>query len=400
MMFIPLGGASSVGRLPKDAFVAPDVGETGRTFRQQAEPEPLDQDVIKSLLAAPPFTGRARIDQVRSTVKAPVSFAIAVPVRNEEALLPASLAALDAAMKRVEVIGAVVFVVNDSHDASSALILDWARNARRHVLVADTLFADEMRFAPFARRLALDLAAMLAPGGNLLTTDADSRVDPAWLAVKLAALREGADLVCGAVTIDEADLSRLPASVHECGALERAYKACSASLWHLWTGHDGLPAAIPALAASLAISTRCYRALGGLPTPKSGEDKALARLAGEAGMTIVCRDDALVVTSGRTEGRTPGGVSDALSERATSANPLCDDDLVPIALLHRRAELWNGLAPEPDRAARFAQALGRDPSLTGPRMRQDQVASELAKAEALLVEANATGDGADLLLDA
>ena len=48
----------------------------------------------------------------------------------------------------------------------------------------------------------------------------------------------------------------------------------------------------------------------------------------------------------------------------------------------------------------FAQALGRDPSLTGPRMRQDQVASELAKAEALLVEANATGDGADLLLDA
>ena len=288
-----------------------------------------------------------------------MSFAIAVPVRNEEALLPASLAALDAAMKRVEVIGAVVFVVNDSHDASSALILDWARNARRHVLVADTLFADEMRFAPFARRLALDLAAMLAPGGNLLTTDADSRVDPAWLAVKLAALKGGSrpGLRC-VVTIDEADLSRLPASVHECGALERAYKACSASLWHLWTGHDGLPAAIPALAASLAISTRCYRALGGLPTPKSGEDKALARLAGEAGMTIVCRDDALVVTSGRTEGRTPGGVSDALSERATSANPLCDDDLVPIALLHRRAELWNGLAPEPDRAAQLRAGAG------------------------------------------
>ena len=150
---------------------------------------------------------------------------------------------------------------------------------------------------------------------------------------------------------------------------ESAYRQSLARLWH-----DGrerrMPFSAQALGASLAISTSCYTAIGGLPTPVAGEDKALARLAREHGYGVIQSARARVITSGRIEGAASGGVSDALRERMTSGNPACDEALVPVALLRRRARVWNALAGSADAGLVFERRCEEVPQLSHTQMRR------------------------------
>ena len=347
----------------------------------------LEQDI---------FAHRVTIDRVLSFNLASSAFAVCIPVRDEHALLPTMLTALDCALGDTREPGTLVFVVNDTLDDSIALLAEWARARRRSALVADVRFHAEIRGAPHARRLALDIGASLAPHGFLMTTDADTRVDPDWVLANLAHLRDGADLVCGTVTLDERDAEQLPALVHECGALESAYRQSLARLWQQWTGGDELPFRVQALGASLAISTSCYTAIGGLPTPVAGEDKALARLAREHGYGVIQSARARVITSGRIDGRASGGVSDALRERMTSGNPACDEALVPVALLRCRARVWNALAGLVDASSMFERRCEEDPQLSHTRMRRLDVARELEFADQLLRSGTTALDVHDL----
>ena len=340
---------------------------------------------VRQMLAAEPFRDRAVCMQIATTVQAPCAFAVCVPVCNEEDLLPTTLAPLDQAFAQADGgEGAAVFVVNDTSDASFALIADWAKRAGRPSLILEVAFDLAIRCAPFARRLALDMGAHIAPAGDLLTTDADTCVAPQWIAANRRLLARQDALVCGTVDLDPADLERLPGRVHECGALERAYGAGLAELWALWTGGAAYPLPVAALGASLAMRAASYRRIGGLPTPSSAEDKALARAARRHGYPVIASQEACVVTSGRTRGRTAGGVSDALRERMTSDNPACDEDLVPVSLLKRRADLWNSLAPLPGREALFLQACSERRLQPNARMRRLDVVREEAIASALL----------------
>jgi hypothetical protein len=83
--------------------------------------------------------------------------------------------------------------------------------------------------AGFARRLALDLAALWLEradrrDGVLLTTDADSRVPPQWLARNLAAIHAGCDAVAGRVTLEPAEEGLLPQALMRRTAREDAYE--------------------------------------------------------------------------------------------------------------------------------------------------------------------------------
>ena len=348
------------------------------------------EQAAERLLRQAPYHGRAAIRSIAGIPPAgPASFCVCVPLRNEEALLPGMLGALDRACNRVSESGVAVFVANDTTDGSIGLLRSWARTSALAVVIVDLTLDPAIRGAPFARHLALELGALMVPNGRLFTTDADTQVDRDWLAANLRLLDQGADMVCGKVDLNKSDLAVLPTRVHECGRLEDDYAEATGQLWRLWTGSDCQAPALQALGASLAIRTECYRAVGGLPTPHSGEDKALARLALAHGFAVVSSDEARVVTSGRTEGRTQGGVSAALRERATTDNPPLDEDLVPVAVLRRRAALWNQLAEGVERTMIFQRACQTDPGLHTPRMCRRDVEREIAVARhhlALLVK--------------
>src|SRR6185437_9299152 len=59
--------------------------------------------------------------------------------------------------------------------------------------------------------------------GVLLTTDADGRVAPDWIAANLAAIRDGAEAVAGRAEIDPVEAKAIPAHLHADDALECAY---------------------------------------------------------------------------------------------------------------------------------------------------------------------------------
>src|ERR1700710_2246631 len=55
----------------------------------------------------------------------------------------------------------------------------------------------------------------------LLTTEADGRATPGWLAANLTALATGVDVICGCAEIDPCDAELIPKHLHEDDALER-----------------------------------------------------------------------------------------------------------------------------------------------------------------------------------
>ena len=76
-----------------------------------------------------------------------------------------------------------------------------------------------------ARRIAMEHAALLGRDGALLTSDADARLGPDWIAANLAALAAGADAVAGRAVTEPEGAKRIPAHLHAIDARECAYAA-------------------------------------------------------------------------------------------------------------------------------------------------------------------------------
>lgn len=328
---------------------------------------------LRRLLAAEPFANKVRVTCTDWPARTGAAHAVAIPVRNEIALLPRALASVEAAMAEAGGRGVAVLVVNDTRDASADCIRDWARDAPCEVALIEAEFDEAIRGAVHCRRLALDCAAALVrPGGALLSSDADSHVAPGWIARCLAELAAGAHFVCEDVRLDERELARLPAIVRRTGEVERAYFKASERLWQLWTQGRAGAFAWRASGASMAVSLDAYRAIGGLPLPAIGEDAALCAELLRRGYRAVQLDDAGTRTSARTDGRAAGGCGGELARRACSDDPACDPRLLPVKELHRSAErrMHCGLATKK-----------RTPS-----MRLSEVERELVKARRLLDE--------------
>lgn len=335
-------------------------------------PEPVPGP-LRRLLAAEPFVGRVRLTSSEWPVRALASHAVAIPVRNEITLLPRALAALEAAMEKIDLPGVAVFVVNDTRDASADCIRDWMHEAPCAVALVEAEFDPAIRNAAHCRRLALDCAsALVRSGGALLTSDADSHVAPDWIARCLAELGKGVDLVCEDVRLDERELARLPEIVRRTGDAERALFEASERLWQVWTNGRAGAFAWRASGASMAVSAAAYRAIGGLPLPQIGEDAALCAEILRRGYRAVQLSDAGTRTSARLDGRAPGGCGGELARRARCEDPTCDPRLLPVGELRRSAER--------------AMNCGLPLRERRPPMRLSEVERELAKAQALLSE--------------
>jgi GT2 family glycosyltransferase len=267
----------------------------------------------------------------------PAAIVVAIPVKNEQDRLNECLAAL------ADQIGAppfrVLLLLNDCTDRTESL----ARRARNTLpLRLDFLIH---RFAPGdggagpARRLAMQHAARLIDAnGVLLTTDADGRAAPNWIAANLAAMRAGADAVAGRAVIDPDEAATIPHHLHEDDARECAYADLLDELearldpdpadpWPRHSEHSG---------ASLAVSRDAYEKVGGIPPVPLGEDRAFVTALQSIDARIRHAPEIVVTVSGRLDGRAEGGMADTMRRRIIRQDDYVDDRLEPVARRLRR----------------------------------------------------------------
>lgn len=219
---------------------------------------------------------------------------VVVPVRDEEQLLEASLAALAAAVEAASHAGLrteVRVVLDRCTDASARIAADFP---------FPTLTSDAGRVGA-ARALGVEHALGAMAGTSIdriwiANTDADSRVPAGWL-THFRTISATADVCVGTVRPDFDDLS----------AAQRA-------LW-LRTHTTGEPNG-NVHGANLGLSARAYLAAGGFAPLGEHEDVDLVARCRSRGAVVVASDEAEVLTSGRRAGRTPGGYAGYLRQQA------------------------------------------------------------------------------------
>lgn len=221
---------------------------------------------------------------------------IAIPVHDEERLLPACLAAVTAAIRHLaathpDVATEVRVGLDGCSDRSEEITHAWGFGA---VVVSE-------RKVGAARAAALRAGREVLGGvmpSRLWTahTDADSAVPPQWLSHQLDLADAGADVVLGTVRPDFRDLD---------ADRIRAW-------WARYT--PGAAADDVVHGANLGIRASALDAAGGVPPLAEHEDVRLVDAARASGAVVVSTDGARVRTSGRTVGRTPGGYARYLRE--------------------------------------------------------------------------------------
>lgn len=328
----------------------------------------------------------------------PRDVAIALPARNEADSIATCLGALDRAAGVATREGPggevrVVVLVNNSDDATAAAARCFVPRAMS-VGVEEIVLPRAQAHAGGARRVALDRAAALvgdapADGGVLMTTDADSVVDPGWIAANLAEIAAGADAVAGVVAFDEATRAGLPPLPLR--ALEWRLAELHARLASLIDPrpHDPWPNHIWAWGASLALTVSAYRTIGGLPPVPLAEDRALAAAIEAHDLRLRHSHAPVVFTSARLHGRAPGGFADLLRDYLGNDGTLCDAALEPTAALVRRLRRRAGLRAE---FAADGQLFGaywadyerRAPGLVRERLEPAALPGEVALAERLV----------------
>jgi hypothetical protein len=269
---------------------------------------------------------------------------VAIPVCNEADRIEACLAALSAQAGAVP--DRVVLLINNTTDDTRDIVERLAPALRFPVQCVMRDYDANDAHAGRARADAMAIAAAcVGSSGLLLTTDADGRVAPDWYDATLAALRAGADVVCGRAEIDPVEAASIPAHLHEDDAREVAYATVLDRIhaladpdrfdpWPRHTEHSG---------ASIAVAVAAWARAGGVPPLRNGEDRAFLRALRRTDHAIRHAPEVRVVVSGRTVGRASGGMADTMARRMIRQDEMLDDTLEPAALALRRAEARAGL---------------------------------------------------------
>ncbi|MEJ7781925.1 MAG: glycosyltransferase [Solirubrobacteraceae bacterium] len=235
---------------------------------------------------------------------------MAIPALDEEESIAGCLEALAGQRGLPHGAFEVLLVLDGCSDATAHRAQEAA--ARRPGLALH-LVERETGGVGVARRAGMDLAcerllSVGRPGGLVATTDADTRVAPDWLATQLRHLAAGAVAVGGRVELD----GQPPAA-----AARRRKERHARRLAHLRAegGHGVALLAHPHFGgASIGLSARAYRAVGGLPPHPFLEDRALELALLRAGLPIARPDDVRVTTSARLVGRAPWGLARLLAQ--------------------------------------------------------------------------------------
>jgi glycosyltransferase involved in cell wall biosynthesis len=222
-------------------------------------------------------------------------FGVVVPARDEEALLPRCLEALEVAVAQAGVPGEVVLVLDACTDRSAEV----ADELRGRLALPLTVLHSTAGAVGAARATGAGYLLDRHPDPELwlATTDADSAVCPQWLARQLDHARAGATLVAGTVTVDS--WTGWSSSLRRRYADRYAHPIDGGGHGHV---HG----------ANLGLSADLYRTLGGFAQLSADEDVALVAAAQAAGVTVTWATDLPVSTSARHRGRAPRGFASAL----------------------------------------------------------------------------------------
>ncbi len=251
---------------------------------------------------------------------------VAVPARDETERLPTLVAALaaqhdGAGRPLAPGLFEAIVLVNNSTDGSAEAARRTGRafpGLRLHV--AEVAFAPHEAHVGMARRMALDAAyARLGGRGVLLTTDADTRPAPDWVAQTLREVGRGADAVGGRILLD--DRAALPAGLRRLVLLDAGYRRALEHVRHLVApdAHDPYPRHHQHFGGSLAVTAEAYARAGGLPVVPALEDVAFVRALVAAGGRVRHSDRVRVWTSARRVGRAHGGLAHEMARWAALA---------------------------------------------------------------------------------
>lgn len=257
--------------------------------------------------------------------------AIIIPARNEAERIGDCLIALAPQCNdRVR----VILVVNNTDDDTGAVAQAIALQQSLDLTVLDLTFAPGMGVGAARQRgcaLALEQMPHLR---HILTTDADCRVSPDWVAQSLHHLQRF-DAICGKVTLNPKEavcLAGLDPNLHHYEVAYRQlviefYARNAPNCADLRGSHGGAPG------ASLCFTRDAYQAVGGFAPIPCGEDRQIIRALRASGKSVLHADDIWVEASCRLVGRAEGGMADTLRDRLGGVDYLADDCLPNAALL-------------------------------------------------------------------
>jgi glycosyltransferase involved in cell wall biosynthesis len=317
----------------------------------------------------------------------PRHVAIAIPARDEEALILNCLTALDRAAANLHStrISAVIFV-NNSADRTAEIARSFvAKNCS--VIVEEAVLCVDHAHAGGARRMGMDRAAQIAgPSGVIMTSDADSEVCPDWIAANLYEFSQGADAVAGTVTLNMQDRMRLRPMLMARDA-EWQLAQLQARIITLLdpVAHDPWPAHIWEWGASLAVTCEAYAAVGGMPSIPLAEDRAFAALLARHDFKLRHSHLPVVYTSGRLVGRAPMGLADLVSDYCNAAETPCDAAIEPTRNLIARLQSRNIFRRHHgDRAGFGACWHDHDAQILRERVFPAHLAAELCDASVMI----------------
>jgi hypothetical protein len=274
---------------------------------------------------------------------------VAIPAHNEASYITDCLAAL--ALQRDEA-GApiarasleILVFANNCTDQTASVTRRASQSIPHPITVVEENMPAGQLNAGWARKRAMDLAALrlaeAAPiHGLILTTDADSRVAPTWLAATLHEFGNGVDCVAGYIDAIPAEYIGLGGDFLSRGRLEDTYLRYIAEIYARCDPrpHDPWPNHRVSSGASLAVTLAAYSAIGGLPPRPVGEDSALTGALDRAGFKIRHSMDVCVSTSCRFDGRATGGAADTMRYRHAIPDAPCDEEIEPALQATRRA---------------------------------------------------------------
>ncbi|MFL5287260.1 MAG: glycosyltransferase, partial [Rhodopila sp.] len=262
--------------------------------------------------------------------------------------------------------GDPTFLANNCNDDTAAIARGLTPSYHLEIIEID--IPSEQAGPGFARRLAMRRAAKRAgDGGILLTSDADGAVPPDWVQRNLAALLDGADLVCGQSLVEVVEAEFVPQHLHDDDVLERRLAALIDEMaWIVDPDPaDPLPRHQENSGASLGVWVSAWRRASGIPPVHTAEDRAFVAALRRVDAWIRHDPGIFVTVSGRVIGRAAGGMADAIRRRIVQQDEFTDETLEPPADARRRLTLrararsvWE--RPRPDKA--LAAQLGIDPA--------------------------------------
>jgi glycosyltransferase involved in cell wall biosynthesis len=226
---------------------------------------------------------------------------VIVPARNEELLLARCLRSVEQALAcsglpagRTHTVVVADACTDRTAALASRMVASWGE-----VVVIDSGNVGRARRVGVSR--LLERFAMV-PRERLwlANTDADSAVPPSWIADQLERADMGIAAIAGVVDLDSfAEHSEIA---------RRRYQL----------RYDGASDAHPHVhGANLGVRADAYLAVGGWPALDLAEDEALWCALAAGGWPTASTRSVAVTTSGRREGRAPGGLADLLAGLVT-----------------------------------------------------------------------------------